>query len=89
MCIQNCIVLRCKLSFNIFFNYCKGQTPLHIAAAHGADSDLAQVLLMHPYLKPNKLNNSKDTPTDIANRSSKYHNIFDIADPLLDLTNLE
>lgn len=66
-----------------------GQTPLHIAAVHGADYDLAQMILMHPYVNPNKLNNSNDTPSDIAKRSSKYYNIFDMADPLLDLANLE
>ncbi|KAL3266554.1 hypothetical protein HHI36_010721 [Cryptolaemus montrouzieri] len=66
-----------------------GQTPLHLCAAHGADYDMAQILLMHPYIKPNKISNTNDTPKDIAQRSSKFYNIFDIADPLLDISNLD
>ncbi|XP_017786257.1 PREDICTED: ankyrin repeat domain-containing protein 49-like [Nicrophorus vespilloides] len=60
------------------------QTPLHIAASHGSCYDTVQVLLMHPYIKPELQNNSNETAYDIARRSSKYYNIFLMADPLIE-----
>ena len=65
-----------------------GQTPLHIAASHGACYDVVQLLLMHPYIKPELKNVSKETAYDIARRSSKYRNVFDMVDPLIDVKNL-
>ncbi|XP_018576600.1 ankyrin repeat domain-containing protein 49-like [Anoplophora glabripennis] len=64
------------------------QTPLHIAASHGASCDTVQLLLMHPYIDPTIKNNSGETATDIARRSSRYYNVFDMVDPLLDIKNL-
>ncbi|XP_044269868.1 ankyrin repeat domain-containing protein 49-like [Tribolium madens] len=66
-----------------------GQTPLHIAASHGVCYDLVQLLLMHPYIKPHLKNNSSETAFDIARRSSKYRNVFDMVDPLIDLKHIE
>ncbi|RZC36667.1 Ankyrin repeat domain containing protein [Asbolus verrucosus] len=66
-----------------------GQTPLHIAASHGACYDMVQLLLMHPYINPNLKNISGETAFDIARRSSKYRNVFDMVDPLLDYNNIE
>lgn len=60
-----------------------GQTPLHIAASHGASYESVQLLLMDPYIKPELLNNSNETAYDIARRSSKYYHIFDMANPAL------
>lgn len=60
-----------------------GQTPLHIAASHGASYETVQLLLMNPYIKPEILNNTNETAYDIAKRSSKYYHIFEMADPLL------
>ncbi|XP_060520610.1 ankyrin repeat domain-containing protein 49-like [Cylas formicarius] len=65
------------------------QTPLHVAAAHGACYDMVQLLLMHPYIDATLRNNSNETAGDIARRSSKYYNVFDMADPLLDYKNIE
>ncbi|CAH1130074.1 unnamed protein product [Ceutorhynchus assimilis] len=66
-----------------------GQTPLHIAATHGKNYDTVQLLLMHPYINPSLKNNSGETATDLARRSSKYYNIFDMVDPVLDSKSLE
>lgn len=66
-----------------------GQTPLHIAAGHAASLPLVQLLLMHPYIKADLVNNNGETAWDIAKRSSKYYNVFDAVDPLLDYTNLK
>ncbi|XP_022915971.1 ankyrin repeat domain-containing protein 49-like [Onthophagus taurus] len=60
-----------------------GQTPLHVAANHGACYDMIQLLLMHPYIKPELVNNSKETAENIAKRSSKYYHIFEMADPAI------
>ncbi|KAJ8924720.1 hypothetical protein NQ315_000872 [Exocentrus adspersus] len=64
------------------------QTPLHIAASHAASYETVQLLLLHPYIDPSIKNNRGETAADIARRSSRYYNIFDIADPLLDTKNL-
>ncbi|XP_050316125.1 ankyrin repeat domain-containing protein 49-like [Anthonomus grandis grandis] len=66
-----------------------GQTPLHIAATHGKNYDVIQMLLLHPYINPFIKNNSGETAADIARRSSKYYNVFDMADPLLSVNNIE
>ncbi|KAB0792159.1 hypothetical protein PPYR_14118 [Photinus pyralis] len=60
-----------------------GQTPLHIAASHGASYKTIELLLMHPYIKPEMKNNGNETAYDIAKRSSKYYHIFDMALPAL------
>ncbi|KAF5305843.1 hypothetical protein FQR65_LT07582 [Abscondita terminalis] len=60
-----------------------GQTPLHLAASHGASYDTVQLLLMQPYIRPDIKNKTNETATDIARRSSKYYNIFDMAMPSL------
>ncbi|CAG9854488.1 unnamed protein product [Phyllotreta striolata] len=61
-----------------------GQTPLHIAATHGASYEMVQMLLMHPYIDPYIKNVNGETPKDIATRSSRFYNILEMADPLLD-----
>lgn len=60
-----------------------GQTPLHVAASHGASYEAVQLLLMDPNIKPDLRNKSNETAYDIAKRSSKYYHIFDMADPAL------
>ncbi|KAL1502363.1 hypothetical protein ABEB36_007512 [Hypothenemus hampei] len=65
-----------------------GQTPLHIAASHGKNYDTVQLLLMHPYINPHLKNNSGETAADLAKRSSKYYNVFDIVDPVLSSQNI-
>ncbi|KAK4873106.1 hypothetical protein RN001_015135 [Aquatica leii] len=60
-----------------------GQTPLHIAASHGTSYDTVQLLLIQPYIRPDLKNNSNETAYDIAKRSSKYYNIFDMTMPAL------
>lgn len=66
-----------------------GQTPLHIAAGHSGSLSTVQLLLLHPYIKTDLHNNNGETACDIAKRSSKYYNVFDAVDPLLDYKNLE
>lgn len=66
-----------------------GQTPLHVAATHGANYASVQLLLTHPYINPNLKNNNGETAWDIARRSSLFYNVFDMADPLISVQNLE
>ncbi|XP_023026468.1 ankyrin repeat domain-containing protein 49 [Leptinotarsa decemlineata] len=61
------------------------QTPLHIAASHGTSYDTVQLLLMHPFIDPSIKNNNGETAADIAKRSSRYYNIFEMVDPLIDV----
>lgn len=56
---------------------------MHIAASHGASYDTISLLLMHPYIKPDIRNNNNETAKDIAQRSSKYYHMFDMADTAL------
>ncbi|KAG5898407.1 hypothetical protein JTB14_030385 [Gonioctena quinquepunctata] len=65
------------------------QTPLHIAASHGASYDTVQLLLMHPFIDPSIKNNSKETARDIARRRSRFYNIFEMVDPLIDVKNFK
>ncbi|XP_018328199.1 ankyrin repeat domain-containing protein 49-like [Agrilus planipennis] len=58
-----------------------GQTPLHIATSHGTSYESVQLLLMHPYINPNILNNNKETPFDIAKRASNYYKMFEMTNP--------
>lgn len=60
-----------------------GQTPLHIAASHGASYETVQLLLMDPYIKPELLNKTNETAYDVGRRSSKYYRIFDMTNPAL------
>lgn len=50
---------------------------------------MVQLLLMNPYIDPSLKNKSGETASDIARRSSKFRNIFDMADPLLDSNTIE
>lgn len=62
---------------------CLGQTPLHIAASHGASYETVQLLLSSPYIKPGIVNNNNETAYDIAKRSSKYYKIFEMSLPFI------
>lgn len=73
-----------SLLFFIFILF-TGQTPLHIAASNGNCYDIVQLLLMNPYINSFVKNNAGETAFDIARRSSKFRNIFDMVDPLLDI----
>ncbi|XP_057660313.1 ankyrin repeat domain-containing protein 49-like [Diorhabda carinulata] len=66
-----------------------GQTPLHIAASHGASFETVQLLLMHPFIDPSIKNNGNETAKDIATRSSRFYNIFEMCDPLLDINSVK
>ncbi|KAF5300704.1 hypothetical protein FQA39_LY11066 [Lamprigera yunnana] len=58
-----------------------GQTPLHIAASNSRSHQTVQLLLMHPYIQPNIKNKVNETAYDIAKRSFKYYNMFDMVIP--------
>lgn len=75
-----------KLTFD---THTLGQTPLHIAASHGTRYETVQLLLMHPFINPILKNNTGETPVEIARRSSRFYNIFEVADPLLDYKSIE
>lgn len=56
---------------------------MHIAASHGASYETVQVLLSNPYIKPHLLSNTKESAIDIAKRSSKYYNIFEMCQSIV------
>lgn len=44
---------------------------------------MVQLLMMHPYIKPQLKNNNNETAQENAIRKSKYYKIFDMGDPLV------
>lgn len=55
-----------------------GQTPLHLAASQPNNREMIQLLLMHPFINVNIMNNLNETPMIIAKRSSSVHCLFDL-----------
>lgn len=55
-------------------------TPLHLAAGNRDSRDTLELLLMNRYIKPELKNNSQETASDIARRTSIYHYLFEIAE---------
>ena len=55
-------------------------TPLHLAAGNRASRDTLELLLMNRYIKPGLKNNSQETASDIARRTSVYHYLFKIVE---------
>lgn len=80
MKINSKYVLHYRRKWSCYFS---GQTPLHIAASHGASYETVQLLLMDRYIKPELINKSNETAYDVAKRSSKYYHMFDMGNPAL------
>ncbi|XP_012285675.1 ankyrin repeat domain-containing protein 49 [Orussus abietinus] len=59
------------------------QTPLHLVCASSHNSPALQLLLLHPDTNPHIVNNSGDTPHQIAKRTGKYYPLFEIIEPCL------
>lgn len=57
------------------------QTPLHLAASspNGGNLKALQILLLNEFVDVNAVNKLGETPRTIAERSSKYHRLFEIA----------
>jgi len=57
------------------------QTPLHLAASapNGGNRKALEILLLNEFVDINAVNRAGDTPWMIANRSSRYHQLFEIA----------
>ena len=57
------------------------QTPLHLAASapNGGNPKALQILLLNEFVDVNAVNKVGETPRTIAERSSKYHWMFEIA----------
>ncbi|CAO2636098.1 Ankyrin repeat domain-containing protein 49 [Lemmus lemmus] len=55
-------------------------TPLHLAAGNRDSRDTLELLLMNRYIKPGLKNNSQETASDIARRTSVYHYLFKIVE---------
>ena len=57
------------------------QTPLHLAASapNGGNPKALQILLLNEFVDVNAVNKVGETPRTIAERSSKYHKMFEIA----------
>lgn len=75
-----CIFKQSDLKYNIllFLQLISDQTPLHIAASVSNCRSTAMSLLMHPKIKPDLINNSKDTAADIARRAGRFYDIFEM-----------
>lgn len=58
-------------------------TPLHLAAGQRDSRDTLELLLMNRYIKPELKNNSRETASGIARRTSIYHYLFEIAEGCL------
>ncbi|ESO02306.1 hypothetical protein HELRODRAFT_65123, partial [Helobdella robusta] len=61
------------------------QTALHLASQNASSLDLFILLLMHPLTEPSVTNQLGEKPADIAKRSLPFHNIFEIAEPYLNI----
>lgn len=57
------------------------QTPLHLAASapNGGNPKALEILLLNEFVDVNAVNKVGETPRTIAERSSKYHRMFEIA----------
>jgi len=56
-------------------------SPLHLAASapNGGNLKALEILLLNEFVDINAVNRAGDTPWMIANRSSRYHQLFEIA----------
>ena len=57
------------------------QTPLHLAASapNGGNAKALQILLLNEFVDVNAVNKVGETARVIAERSSRYHRMFEIA----------
>lgn len=60
-----------------------GQTPLHLAASHGASKETLELLLLHPLINPALENGAGETAYAIARRSGVYYPLFEIFEPCI------
>jgi ankyrin repeat protein len=60
-----------------------GQTPLHLAAQNSKNRETSLVLLMSPFINFSQQNDQEDTALDIAKRSSKFHDLYEIGEDYL------
>ena len=58
-----------------------GQTPLHLAASapNGGNPKALQILLLNEFVDVNAVNKVGETARMVAERSSKYRQLFEIA----------
>ena len=56
------------------------QTPLHLAASNSESRETIELLLMAPFVDHTLKNVLGETAKDIAERTCKYHYLFEIAD---------
>lgn len=59
------------------------QTPLHLVCASSHNSASLQLLLLHPDLDHEVVNNGNDTAEAIARRTGKYYPMFEIVEDCL------
>ena len=64
------------------YKFKTGQTPLHIAASQSTSYEVIQLLLMNPLIDANLKNSVNETAFDIAKRSVKYFELFNMAKDL-------
>ncbi len=62
-----------------------GQTPLHLVAQQSTGRETLLILLTHPLIDFDVKNDQGETALEIAQRSSKYNALFEIAEQNLNL----
>ena len=62
-----------------------GQTPLHLVAQQSTGRETLLILLTHPLIDFDATNEQGETALEIAQRSSKYNALFEIAEQNLNL----
>jgi len=56
------------------------QTPLHLAAANAKNIEIFRLLLSNEFLDGSRRNRVGETARDVAQRSCRFHKIFDAID---------
>ncbi|XP_043270525.1 ankyrin repeat domain-containing protein 49-like [Venturia canescens] len=84
-CWNNVECIATLLAANIDINARSNgkQTPLHLVCASSHNSPALQLLLLHPATDPSIVNDSGDTPQQIATRTGKYYPLFEIIEPCM------
>lgn len=55
-------------------------TPLHLAASSNTNPEILQLLLMNEFIDVNLTNKVGETARNIAERSNRFHRMFEVAD---------
>ena len=79
----DCIAVLLAVNVDINARSNGNQTPLHLVCASSHNSPALQLLLLHPDIDPSIVNDSGDTPQQIATRTGKYYPLFECIEPCI------